>query len=213
MFCGVSFVAACVSGHHVTVCCCTGACLCGVFCDFLVTARWDVRLCVYDGAVCGGVYPGALGATQCVYERGGRGMVCGIDSTLVLRLRAGLWAAESRVPSSAPSLQSLLVPEAESSIQPSPRFRPHGTDPLVSLSVCPFVWLLQSQTRSTSPLHPEILEGAQDARWKCPRSGHRQGTPGPRCITCRGPEWRGRLCGVTPASWQSSSGTRRAVRA
>ena len=100
-------------------------------CDFLVTARWDVRLCVYDGAVCGGVYPGALGATQCVYEHGGRGTVCGIDSTLVLRLRAGLWASESRVPSSAPSLQSLLVPEAESSIQPSPRFRPHGTDPLV----------------------------------------------------------------------------------
>lgn len=32
----------------------------------------------------------------------------------------------------------------------------------------------------------------------CP-SGHRQGTPGPRCITCRGPEWRGRLCGIAPA--------------
>ena len=57
-FVGVSVVAACVSGHHVTVCCCTGDC---VFCDFLVTAWWDVRLCVYDGAVCGGVYPGALG--------------------------------------------------------------------------------------------------------------------------------------------------------
>lgn len=34
-------------------------------------------------------------------------------------------------------------------------------------------------------------------------SGHRQGIPGPRCITCRGPEWRGRLCGVIPAPWQS----------
>lgn len=30
-------------------------------------------------------------------------------------------------------------------------------------------------------------------------SGHRQGTPSPGCITCRGPEWRGRLCGVALA--------------
>lgn len=113
-----------------------------------------------------------------MYERGGGATVCRIDSTLVLRLRAGLCASDPRVPSSAPSLQSLLVPEAESS--PPHGSDPHGTHPLVSLSICLFVWLLQSQTRSTSPLHPEILEGARDARWKCTPLWAQAGDPRPK---------------------------------
>lgn len=46
-FVGVSVAAACVSGHHDTVCCCTGTVICVVYSDFLVTARWGVCTCVY----------------------------------------------------------------------------------------------------------------------------------------------------------------------
>ena len=43
-----------------------------------------------DGAVCGGVYPGAPGAPQCVCMSVEAERRSGIDSILVLRLRAGL---------------------------------------------------------------------------------------------------------------------------
>ena len=63
---------------------------------------WYVEGCV--GCVCvqGCVWqcvPWCLGGYPvCVYECGGGATVCRIDSTLVLRLRAGLWASEPRVP-------------------------------------------------------------------------------------------------------------------
>lgn len=144
-----------------------------------------------DGAVCGSVYPGALGATQCVcmsVEVGdGLPEVKLYPGPEVEGWAVGFWP---RVPSSAPSLQSPSGPRGRIQRPALPWFRPSpGTHPLVSLSVCLFVWLL-SETAFHLPCTLRSW-GCSGCQVEVHPSGHRQRIPGPRCITCRGSRMEG----------------------